>query len=84
VLTVYAIASLDARQADPALLACWVRALEHRGPPALDARRDLLRDHSQVCTAHGPTNLAALRTVAINAVSLTGHAHIVAGLREHA
>ena len=41
-------------------------------------------DHSQVRTDHGPTNLAALRTLAINALRLTGHTNIAAGLREHA
>ena len=37
-------------------------------------------DHSQVRTDHGPTNLAALRTLAINALRLTGHTNIAAGL----
>jgi hypothetical protein len=41
-------------------------------------------DSSQVRTAHGPTNLAALRTLAINALRLTGHTNIAAGLRQHA
>ena len=88
--TVYAITSLDARAADPAMLACWVR-----GHWAIEARLHWVRDvtfgedHSQVRTGHGPTNLgptnlAALRTLAINALRLTGHANIAAGLREHA
>src|SRR3954471_22712950 len=41
-------------------------------------------DSSQVRTAHGPINLAALRTLAINALRLTGHTNIAAGLRQHA
>jgi predicted transposase YbfD/YdcC len=85
VQTVYAITSLDARQADPALLACWVR-----GHWSIEAGLHWVRDvtfgedHSQVRTDHGPTNLAALRTQAINALRLTGHTNIAAGLREHA
>jgi hypothetical protein len=41
-------------------------------------------DHSQVRTCYGLTNLAALCTLAINALSLNGHTNIAAGLREHA
>jgi predicted transposase YbfD/YdcC len=82
---VYAITSLDARQTDPALLASWVR-----GHWSIEARLHWVRDvtfgedHSQVRTDHGPTNLAALRTPAINALRLIGHTNIAAGLREHA
>ena len=85
VQTVYVITSLDARQADPALLACWVR-----GHWSIEAGLHWVRDvtfgedHSQIRTDHGPTNLAALRTLAINALRLTGHANIAAGLRQHA
>jgi predicted transposase YbfD/YdcC len=85
VQTVYAITSLDARAADPALLACWVRG--HWSIEAgLHWIRDVVfgEDHSQVRTGHGPTNLAALRTLAINALRLTGHTNIAAGLRQHA
>src|SRR4051794_37095349 len=80
--TVYAITSLAARQAEPALLATWVR-----GHWSIEARLHWVRDvtfgedHSQVRTDHGPANLAALRTLAINALRLTGHANIAAGLR---
>jgi predicted transposase YbfD/YdcC len=85
VQTVYAITSLDHRDADPALLGTWVR-----GHWSIEARLHWVRDvtfgedHSQVRTAHGPTNLAALRILAINALRLTGHTNIAAGLREHA
>src|SRR4051794_32797680 len=41
-------------------------------------------DHSQLHTDHGQTNLVALRTLAINALHLTGHTNIAAGLRQHA
>jgi hypothetical protein len=38
---------------------------------SLDHRQG--EDHSQIRTSHGPTNLAALRTLVINALRLTGH-----------
>jgi predicted transposase YbfD/YdcC len=85
VQTVYAITSLDARDAEPALLACWVR-----GHWSIEARLHWVRDvtlgedHSQIRTGNGPTNVAALRTPAINALRLTGHTNIAAGLRQHA
>ncbi len=85
VQTVYAITSLDARDADPALLACWVR-----GHWSIEARLHWVRDgtlgedHSQIRTDNGPQNVAALRTLAINALRLTGHTNIAAGLRKHA
>jgi predicted transposase YbfD/YdcC len=85
VQTVYAITSLDAHQADPALLACWIR-----GHWSIEARLHWVRDvtlgedHSQIRTDNGPTNVAALRTLAINALRLAGHTNIAAGLREHA
>ena len=48
--------------------------------------RDMVfaEDHSQVRTGHGPQNLAALRTLAINALRLIGPTNIAAGLRQHA
>jgi predicted transposase YbfD/YdcC len=85
VQTIYAITSLDTRDADPALLACWVR-----GHWSIEARLHWVRDvtfgedHSQIRTDNGPQNVAALRTLAINALRLTGHTNIAAGLREHA
>jgi hypothetical protein len=85
VQTVYAITSLAVHDADPALLACWVRG--HWGIEAgLHWVRDVTfdEDHSQIRTDNGPTNLAALRTLAINALRLTGHTNIAAGLRQHA
>ncbi|MFL5335340.1 MAG: ISAs1 family transposase, partial [Geminicoccaceae bacterium] len=85
VQTVYAITSLDVHDADPALLATWVRG--HWGIEAgLHWVRDVTfaEDHSQIRTDNGPTNVAALRTLAINALRLAGHTNIAAGLREHA
>ena len=85
VQTVYAITSLDVPEADPALLACWVRG-HWRIEAALHWVRDVTfgEDASQVRTGHGPTNLACLRTLAINALRLAGHTNIAAGLRQHA
>jgi predicted transposase YbfD/YdcC len=85
VQTVYAVTSLDVRQADPALLACWARG-HWRIEAGLHWVRDVTfgEDHSQVRTGQGPTNLACLRTLAINALRLAGHTNIAAGLREHA
>jgi Transposase DDE domain/DDE_Tnp_1-associated len=85
VQTVYAVTSLEAREVDPAQLACWVRG-HWRIEAGLHWVRDVVfaEDHSQVRTAHGPTNLAVLRTLAINALRLTGHTNIAAGLRQHA
>jgi predicted transposase YbfD/YdcC len=85
VQTVYAITSLDHRAADPALLACWVR-----GHWSIEAGLHWVRDvtfgedHSQIRTDNGPQNVAALRTLAINALRLAGHPNIAAGLRQHA
>src|SRR4051795_11115805 len=79
VQTVYAITSLDARAAEPAQLAIWVRG--HWGIEAgLHWVRDVTfgEDHSQVRTGHGPTGLAALGTLAINALRLTDHPNIAA------
>jgi predicted transposase YbfD/YdcC len=68
VQTVYAITSLDYRAADPALVATWVRG-HRRIESRLHWARDtaFAEDHSQVSTASGPHNFAALRTLAINA-----------------
>jgi predicted transposase YbfD/YdcC len=85
VQTVYAITSLDVRAADPAQLACWVRG-HWRIEAGLHWVRDVVfgEDCSQIRTGHGPTNLAVLRTLAINALRLAGHTNIAAGLRQHA
>ncbi|ALE76841.1 hypothetical protein FRP1_29055 (plasmid) [Pseudonocardia sp. EC080625-04] len=84
-VTVYAITSLTAFQADPVLLARWIRghwSIENR----LHWVRDVSFDEgrSQTRTAAGPQVMAALRNLAITALRLTGTTNIAAGLRHHA
>lgn len=83
-VTVYAITSLTAFQADPALLARWIRG--HWSIEALHWVRDVSfdEDRSQVRTAHGPQVMAALRNLAITALRLSGTTNIAASLRHHA
>jgi predicted transposase YbfD/YdcC len=83
-VTVYAITSLTAFQADPVLLARWIRG--HWAIEALHWVRDVSfdEDRSQVRTAQGPQVMAALRNLAITALRLSGTANIAAGLRHHA
>lgn len=83
-VTVYAITSLTAFQADPALLARWIRG--HWAIEALHWVRDVSfdEDRSQARTAHGPQVMAALRNLAITALRLSGATNIAAGLRHHA
>jgi hypothetical protein len=40
------------------------------------------QDASTVRTGHGPDNMAALRSFAINTLRAAGHTNIAAGLRE--
>jgi predicted transposase YbfD/YdcC len=83
--TVYAITSLDYRDAHPALLAAWVRGhwgIENRLHWVRDVTFD--EDRSQVRTANGPQVMAALRNIAITALRLAGWTNITAGLRHHA
>ncbi len=84
-VTVYAITSLTAFQADPALLARWIRghwSIENRLHWVRDVSFD--EDRSQVRTAHGPHVMAALRNLAITALRLGGATNIAAELRHHA
>lgn len=83
-VTVYAITSLTACQADPALLARWIRG--HWAIEALHWVRDVSfdEDRSQVRTGHGPQVMAALRNLAITALRLSGTTNIAAALRHHA
>jgi predicted transposase YbfD/YdcC len=84
-VTVYAITSLTAFQADPVLLARWIRGhwgIENRLHWVRDVSFD--EDRSQVRTAHGPQVMAALRNLAITALRLSGITNIAAGLRRHA
>ena len=83
-VTVYAITSLTARQADPTLLARWLRA--HWAIEALHWVRDMSfdEDRSQVRTGNGPQIMAALRNLVITALRLAGVTNIAAALRHHA
>jgi len=84
-VTVYAITSLTAFQADPVLLARWIRghwSIENQLHWVRDVSFD--EDRSQVRTGHGPQVMAALRNLAITALRLSGITNIAAALRHHA
>ncbi len=81
--TVYAITSLDHRDADPRLLAAWIRShwtIEN----CLHWVRDVTEgeDQSRVRTGHGPQVMAALRNTAINIIRLRGGTNIAAAHRD--
>jgi predicted transposase YbfD/YdcC len=81
--TVYAITSLGYRDADPRLLAGWIRShwtIEN----CLHWVRDVTEgeDHSSVRTGHGPQVMAALRNTAINIIRLGGGTNIAAAHRD--
>jgi predicted transposase YbfD/YdcC len=81
--TVYAITSLGHRDADPRLLAGWIRShwtIEN----CLHWVRDVTdgEDHSRVRTGHGPQVMAALRNTAINIIRLRGGTNIAAAHRD--
>lgn len=80
--TVYSITSLGHRDADPRLLAGWIRShwtIEN----CLHWVRDVTEgeDHSSVRTGHGPQVMAALRNTAINIIRLRGETNIAASHR---
>jgi predicted transposase YbfD/YdcC len=80
--TVYAITSLDHRDACPRLLAGWIRGhwtIENR----LHWVRDVTEgeDHSSVHAGQGPQVMAALRNTAINIIRLRGGTNIAAAHR---
>jgi predicted transposase YbfD/YdcC len=83
-VTVYAITSLTAMQADPVLLARWLRG--HWAIEALHWVRDVSfdEDRSHVRTSNGPQIMAALRNLVITALRLAGTTNIAAALRRHA
>jgi predicted transposase YbfD/YdcC len=83
-VTVYAITSLTDVQADPVLLARWLRG--HWAIEALHWVRDVSfdEDRSQVRTSNGPQIMAALRNLVITALRLAGYTNIAAALRHHA
>jgi predicted transposase YbfD/YdcC len=81
--TIYAITSLGHRDADPRLLAGWIRShwtIEN----CLHWVRDVTEgeDHSSVRTGHGPQVMAALRNTAINLIRLRGDTNIAAAHRD--
>ncbi|MGW7427002.1 ISAs1 family transposase [Streptomyces sp. NPDC054813] len=81
--TVYVITDLTSRQASPERLAaivCSQWTIENRLHFARDTT--FAEDASKVRTGHGPENMAALRSFAINQLRAAGHANIAAGLRE--
>jgi hypothetical protein len=83
-VTVYAITSLTALQADATLLARWLRG--HWAIEALHWVRDVSfdEDRSQIRTGNGPQIMAALRNLVITALRLDGVTNIAAALRHHA
>ena len=83
-VTVYAITSLTALEADPVLLARWLRG--HWAIEALHWVRDVSfdEDRSQVRTSNGPQIMAALRNLVITALRLLGITNIAKALRHHA
>ncbi|WP_411969475.1 ISAs1 family transposase [Geodermatophilus sp. YIM 151500] len=79
---VYAITSLSHRDADPRLLAGWIRShwtIEN----CLHWVRDVTEgeDNYRVRTGHGPQVMAALRNTAINIIRLRGETNIAAAHR---
>lgn len=79
---VYAITSLGHRDADPRLLAGWLRShwtIEN----SLHWVRDVTEgeDHSRVRTGNGPQVMAALRNTAINIIRLRSGTNIAAAHR---
>jgi predicted transposase YbfD/YdcC len=84
-VTVYAITSLTALQADPVLLAGWIRGhwkIENQLHWVRDVSFD--EDRSQVRTGNAPQIMATLRNLAITRLRLSGFTNIAAALRHHA
>lgn len=80
---VYAVTSLDYRQADPALLAAWLQShwtIEN----AVHYVRDVTQgeDHSSIRAGSGPQVMAALRNTALNLNRLDGHTNIARAQRQ--
>jgi predicted transposase YbfD/YdcC len=83
--TVYAITSLDVRDATGTQIGGYVR--EHWGVEnRLHYVRDMTwdEDRSQVRTGNGPQVMASLRNLAITILRLAGETNIAAALRHHA
>lgn len=83
--TVYAITSLTGTDADPGLLARWIRghwSIENRLHWVRDVSFD--EDRATARTGHAPQVMSALRNLAITALRLSGVTNIAAALRHHA
>jgi predicted transposase YbfD/YdcC len=83
--TVYAITSLDVRDASGAQIGGFVRThwgVENRLHYVRDVAWD--EDRSQVRTGNGPQVMASLRNLAITILRLAGETNIAAALRYHA
>ena len=83
--TVYAVTSLDYRQADPGLLAVWIRGhwgIENRVHHVRDVTQS--EDRSHIRAGSGPHVLAALRNTALNLYRLDGHTNIARAQRRTA
>jgi predicted transposase YbfD/YdcC len=83
--TVYAITSLDVRDATGAEIGGFVRThwgVENKLHYVRDVTWD--EDRSQVRTGNGPQVMAALRNLAITILRLAGETNIAAALRHHA
>ncbi|TQK52408.1 IS4 family transposase [Streptomyces sp. SLBN-118] len=81
--TVCVLTDLTSRQASPQRIAQLIRAqwvIENR----LHFVRDVTfaEDASKIRTGHGPDNMAALRSFAINPLRAAGHTNIAAALRD--
>jgi predicted transposase YbfD/YdcC len=82
---VYAITSLDHRQADPGLLAGWLQehwGIENRVHHVRDVTHG--EDASRIRTGTGPQLMAALRNTDLNLARLRGETNIAASQRRNA
>ena len=82
---VYAITSLDHRQADPGLLADWLQnhwGIENRVHHVRDVTHG--EDASRIRTGTGPQLMAALRNTDLNLARLRGETNIAASQRRNA
>ena len=82
---IYAITSLDHRQADPGLLAGWLQdhwGIENRVHHVRDVTHG--EDASRIRTGTGPQLMAALRNTDLNLARLRGETNIAASQRRNA
>ena len=82
---VYAITSLDHRQADPGLLSIWLQdhwGIENRVHHVRDITHG--EDASRIRTGTGPQLMAALRNTDLNLARLRGETNIAASQRRNA